>query len=142
MKKYLKFLACVLALGVMASVPALRAQDAQTPPAEGGGKKGGKGGGRGMPTPEQQVSRLEEAVGTLSADQKAKITDIITKTRAEMQAIPQEERRAKMQDVMKAQHDKIRAVLTAEQQKKFDDMPPPGRGGPGGPGGGKKRGGN
>jgi Spy/CpxP family protein refolding chaperone len=135
MKKSLKLLLTVLALGVMTSIPALRAQDAQTPPAEGGGKKGGKG--RGMPTPEQQVSRIEEAAGTLSADQKAKITNIITKSRSEMQAIPQEERRAKMQDVMKAQHDQIRAVLTADQQKKFDDMPPPGRGGPGG----KKKGG-
>lgn len=140
MKKSLKLLLTVLALGVMTSIPALRAQDAQTPPAEGGGKKGGKGG-RQMPTPAQQIERMEQAVGTLSADQKAKITDIITKSRAEMQAIPQEERRAKMQDVMKAQHDQIRAVLTADQQKKFDDMPAPGRGGPGGPGGGKKRGG-
>lgn len=139
MKKYLKFLACVLALGVMASVPALRAQEAQTPPAEGG-KKGGKGGGRGMMTPEQRVEGIEKAVGTLSADQKTKILDIMAKGRDQMQSVPQEERRAKMQEMMKAQHDQIRAVLTAEQQKKFDDMPPPGRGGPGGPGGGKKRG--
>ncbi len=139
MKKSLKLLLTVLALGVMTSIPALRAQDAQTPPAEGGGKKGGKG--RGMMSPEQRMEGIEKAVGTLSADQKAKILDIMAKGRDQMQSVPQEERRAKMQELMKAQHDQIRAVLTADQQKKFDDMPAPGRGGPGGPGGGKKRGG-
>jgi Spy/CpxP family protein refolding chaperone len=138
MKKSLKLLVTVLALGVMTSVPALRAQDGQISPAEGGGKKGGKGGGRQMPSPAQQVERIEQAVGTLSAEQKTKITEIITKSRSDMEALPREERRGKGMEIMKAQRDAIRAVLTADQQKKFDDMPAPG--GPGGPGG-KKRGG-
>jgi hypothetical protein len=35
--------------------------------------------------------------------------------------------RAKMVDVMKTIHDETRAVLTPDQQKIFDAMPPPGR---------------
>ena len=43
------------------------------------------------------------------------------------------ELRAKGKEVMKATHDQVRALLTPEQQKIFDAMPPPGRGrhGPG-----------
>ena len=140
MKHSLKLLICVLTLGVM-STPALRAQDEKAPPAEGqgGGKKGGKGGGRGMQmTPEQQIARLEEAVGTLTADQKTKITAVYEKAAKDMQAVPQEERRAKMPEMMAATRKEVRALLTDEQAKKFDDMPMPGRGGPGG---GKKKGG-
>jgi Spy/CpxP family protein refolding chaperone len=138
MKNSLKLLICVLTLGVM-STPALRAQDEKAPPAEGG-KKGGKGGGRGMQmSPEQQIARLEEAVGTLTADQKTKITAVYEKAAKDMQAVPQEERRAKMPEMMQATRKEVRALLTDEQAKKFDDMPMPGRGGPGGK---KKGGGN
>jgi Spy/CpxP family protein refolding chaperone len=44
-----------------------------------------------------------------------------------------EDLRAKGKEVMKATHNQVRAVLTPEQQKIFDAMPPPGRGhhGPG-----------
>jgi len=134
MKNSLKLLICVLTLGVM-STPALRAQDEKAPPAEGG-KKGGKGGGRGqMMSPEQRVSRIEEAVGTLTADQKSKIMAILEKSAQDMQALPQDERREKGREIMMASQKDIRAVLTAEQQAKFDAMPQ------GGPGGGKKKGG-
>jgi hypothetical protein len=82
------------------------------------------------------VQRLNEAL-QLSDDQKAKITAIAEKQTEAMQAL-----RAKMQDLQKASHDEIRALLTPDQQKKFDSMPPPGPGrggrrdgGPGGPGG-------
>ena len=82
------------------------------------------------------VQRLDEAL-QLTDDQKAKITAISQKQAEEMQAI-----RAKMQNLQKATHDEIRALLTADQQKKFDAMPPPGPGhgghrdgGPGAPGG-------
>lgn len=139
MKNSLKLLICVLTLGVV-STPALRAQDEKAPPAEGG-RKGGKGGGggRGQMSPEQRLARIEEAVGALTADQKTKITALIEKSAKDMAAIPQEERREKGREVMMASQKEIRAVLTAEQQAKFDAMP---MGGPGGPGGGKKKGGN
>jgi hypothetical protein len=53
---------------------------------------------------------------------------------------PSEETRAKMQEIQKAAHDQIRALLTADQQKKFDAMPPPpGPGGRRGGGGQRKK---
>lgn len=87
------------------------------------------------------VTRLDEAV-TLTAEQKTKVTAIYKEQMAAMQALPQEERREKMRESMAATREKIRAVLTPEQMKKFDAMPAPGRGGPGGqggPGGEKKK---
>ena len=99
------------------------------------------GGGRGQ-TPEQQITRLETAVGTLTADQKTKITAIYTKAAADMAAMAQEDRRGpKAQEMRTATNKEIRALLTPEQQTKFDAMPQGrgqgnrGQGGPGGPGG-------
>jgi Spy/CpxP family protein refolding chaperone len=77
--------------------------------------------------PEARVEQLDKAL-TLTAEQKAKITKIYQ----DIQAAPQEERRAKMQGA----HDQIRAVLNADQQKKFDALP---QGGGDGKGGGKKK---
>ncbi len=107
--KISKSLVCAIALAI-ASTSVINAQE----------KKG-----RGAQTPEQRIERLEQAVGTLTADQKKKITAIYAKA-AEATG---EERAAAM---MAAQKD-IRAVLTAEQQAKFDAMPQ------GGKGGGKKK---
>ena len=128
MKSSVKILISVLALGVMASAPALRAQDPATPPAEGqGGAKKGKGGkGGGM-----SVASIEQAVGSLTDDQKAKIGDIIAKGQSDMQALSQEERATKGREIQQAMRADIRAVLTADQQTKFDAMP---MGGPGGKG--------
>jgi len=128
--KSIKLLLSVLTLAVMVSTPALRAQDdAKAPPPPGAeGGKGGKGGGRGMMSPDERVAQIDKAV-TLTADQKAKIKDILTKEMDEMKALSPEERRGKMRESMKATHDAVRAVLTADQQTKFDAMPQPGRGG-------------
>ena len=117
------------------------------PGGPGGPGGGQRGGGRGM-SPEQQVARLEEAVGKLTDDQKTKITAIYTKQREKMREMmenqsgpPDDAARAKMQEAGKAVRAEIRALLTADQQTKFDAMPPPrgpGGRGPGGPGGGDR----
>jgi Spy/CpxP family protein refolding chaperone len=138
MKSSLRNLLAVLALGAAVLPVVSVAQDAPPPEKQRG--PGGPGGGRGgMMTPEQQVERLDQALA-LTAEQKTKITAIIKEQAAAMQAIPAEERRDKMAEMRKAIQEKIRATLTPEQMKKFDDMPPAGggRGGPGGPGGKKK----
>jgi Spy/CpxP family protein refolding chaperone len=128
MKSIFRSFIGVLAVGA-ALLPATSIAQNGPPPAE---KRGGPGGGRmGF---EQMVARLDEAV-TLTAEQKTKVAAIYKEQMAAMQAIPQEERREKMRESMAATREKVRAVLTPEQAKKFDDMPAPGRGGPGGPGG-------
>jgi Spy/CpxP family protein refolding chaperone len=131
MKSFVKVLISVLALGVMASAPMLRAQEEKAPPAEGG-KKGGGGKGRGQMSPEQRVAAIETAVGTLTAEQKTKITAILEKSQKDMMALGQEATREQRMEVGAAANKEIRAVLTAEQQTKFDAMPPMGGGGRGG----------
>lgn len=121
------FLSAVLGAAVL--TPALQAQEQK------------KGGGRGGFTPEQQVARIDEAV-TLTADQKTKVTAILAKVAEKVQALPQEERREKGQELRTAANKEIRALLTPEQQTKFDAIPQgrgPGGGGGGG-GQGKKKG--
>lgn len=108
--KHLKVLLTALALGVAASAP-LQAQE----------KKGGM-------SPEQYVERVEQAVGTLTAEQKTKIKNIVAKTQDAMKALPKEERKEKGAPLQKKQRDDVRAVLTAEQQAKFDAMPTGGGG--------------
>ena len=125
------------ALAVVAALPLLNAQDA---------KKGrGPGGGRGMMSAEQRIERLEEAVGKLTDDQKAKIKDVYAKSAEKMQGLSDDERREKGMEIMRESGRAVRAVLTEEQQKKYDEMMAQmaqGRGGPGGGGGGRKKGGN
>jgi Spy/CpxP family protein refolding chaperone len=113
--KIRKLLVGAAVVGVLFSTSLLQAQDQK--------KKEGQGGGRGMPTAEQQIERIEQAVGTLSADQKTKLKAIYAKTAEKMQAIPQEERREKGMEVYQETRKQVRAVLTPEQQKKYDEMP-------------------
>jgi Spy/CpxP family protein refolding chaperone len=115
-------IALFVALGALSAASFLQAQ----PPEKGQGRKGGRGG-RGM-SPEAQVTNLDEAL-KLTAEQKTKITEIFSKLQEKIQAIPQEERQAKAQELRTAANKEIRALLTPEQQAKFDTMPPPGRGG-------------
>ena len=98
--KISKSLICAIASFAIASTSLVNAQE----------KKG-----RGAQTTEQRIERLETAVGTLTADQKKKITAIYAKA---AEAAP--EARA---DAMMAAQKEVRAVLTPEQQKKFDEMP-------------------
>ena len=134
-----KLLIPVLALGMFAATPFVRAQDESAPSAEKGERKGPKGekGQRGGMNPEAFIARIDQALGGLTDEQKTKIKDIIAKTREQMQALPQEERREKGRELMRAQGGSIRAVLTDEQKAKFDEMPQ-GRGA-GGEGGERKR---
>lgn len=112
--KMRKFLLTAVAFGAMASVSLLNAQEE---------KKGrGQGGGRGFGTPDQRIERLEQAVGSLSADQKTKIKDIYAKASEKMQGLSQEDRREKGMEIMRESGAAVRALLTADQQKKYDEM--------------------
>ncbi len=81
------------------------------------------------------LQHLKESL-SLSDDQFKQLGEIMQDMRTQGQALRQDtslsddDRRAKLQALMKDVHDKIRAILTADQQKIFDAMPPmpgPGR---------------
>jgi Spy/CpxP family protein refolding chaperone len=115
-----KLLVVAIAFAAVFSTSLLQAQD----------QKKGRGGGMGM-----TVERIEEAVGKLSAEQKTKIEDILAKVREQMQGLrgaSQEDRQAKMREIMQTSRTQIRAVLTPEQAKKYDEMATQGRGQGGG----------
>ncbi len=115
-----KFLSCAIASVAVASTSLVNAQE----------KKG-----RGMMTAEQRIEQIEQAVGSLSADQKKKISAVYASMAEKMQGLSQEERREKGMELMASARKDVRAILTPDQQKKFDAMPQGGRGG----GGGKKK---
>lgn len=90
------------------------------------GKKGEKGGdGRMQAMLEQRLKQLDETL-KLTDDQKQKIKDIWAKQAGSMKDLSPDERRTKGREMFKAVHDQIRAILTPEQQKKFDQMRPEG----------------
>jgi Spy/CpxP family protein refolding chaperone len=105
-----KFLLTVIAISAMAFVSTSSAQEK---------KKGGKGGG-------MNIEQIEQAVGTLTADQKTKIEAILAKARTDREAAAGDA--DKMREIGQKVRTDIRAVLTPDQQKKFDEMPQ-GRGG-------------
>lgn len=117
--KFTKIALSLLALGLVASVPVIRAQDEAAPAVKQKGERKGQRGGN----PDQMVARIDEAVGGLTADQKTKIKDVITSNMEKAKAAAPEDRRT----IMQGQREQIRNVLTPEQQKKFDAMPAPGR---------------
>jgi Spy/CpxP family protein refolding chaperone len=146
--------AAVLLCGASLTLPAM-AQDntpppppsgqQQGPPPQGGGPRGG--GRRGGP--EQRLKMLTEQLN-LTPDQAAKVKAILDNGRAQMEAsrgdssASQEDRRAKMMEMMKSENTQIKAVLTPDQVTKLDALEKQQRermrenrgGGPGGPGGG------
>ncbi len=113
--KSLKVLISAITLGLLAAASTASAAE---------------GKGRGQQSPEQQVANLEHAVGTLTADQKTKITAVYSKAAEALRAVPKEERKEKAGSMMQATRKEVRALLTPEQQAKFDAMAP---------GGGKKK---
>ena len=101
--KSLKAILTAIALSVAFTAP-MQAQQ----------KKGGM-------TPEQTVERIEQAVGSLTQAQKDKIMAIASKTQEAMKGVPKEERKEKGAEMQKKQREDIRAVLTPEQAKKYDE---------------------
>jgi len=108
-------------------------------------------GGFQRPTPEAQVTTLKTQVTGITDAQAAKILSIYTaqgKKRDSLMAAANGDFQSvgpAMQAMRTETPAKIKAVLTADQQKQFDAIPAPqrgpGGGGPGGPGGGAPGGG-
>jgi Spy/CpxP family protein refolding chaperone len=96
--------------------------------ADGGEKKQGK---RAMPTVEERLNRIDEAV-KLTDDQKPKVKaalEDVQKQMMEARNAAPEERRDKMQTIMADQDKKMKEILTPDQYEKYKAMPRPGRGG-------------
>jgi len=124
MKTTAKLLLVILALGLSAAAPFVRAADETRPAApakkEHAGKREAMAG-----AVQKRLEAIDTAVG-LTADQKQQIKAVWAKGAEEMKGVPEGERRAKRGEAMKASHDQVRVLLTPEQQVKFDAMPAPG----------------
>jgi Spy/CpxP family protein refolding chaperone len=83
------------------------------------GRRAGGPGGR--ISPEERLKKMTEQLG-LSQEQQDKIKAIFEGGREEMAKLkdtPEDQRRAKFGEFMKAQSEKVLAVLTPEQQEKY-----------------------
>jgi Spy/CpxP family protein refolding chaperone len=124
----------LLAVALALAAPFTFAQEKDAPPPPPAGEHGGqhKGGPRMDP-----LKMLTEKLGLTEA-QQAQIKPILDERKKEMDAVRADtslERDAKMAkaaEIFKTYQPKIRALLTPEQQKKFDDMKEEFMGGRGG----------
>jgi periplasmic protein CpxP/Spy len=138
-------IAALAAGSLLALSPALRADDATntpavTPPA--GGPPPGGPHERGMRGRGPDFNMLAERLN-LTDDQKPKVKAVLDNQREQMRAVWQnqdlsrEDRRTKMRSIHEATDTKLKAVLTADQFQKLQEMRPhrggPRNGPPGGP---------
>ena len=95
-------------------------------PAMGPGKMGRQGKMQ-MMDPAQRLQRMTTRLG-LSEEQKAKILPILEDEAKELKALRDDttltriQKRDKMREIRDRCHDRIKEVLTPEQQKKADEM--------------------
>jgi Spy/CpxP family protein refolding chaperone len=110
-------MACLL-LGAMA----VFAQEPAAPPQGGGQWQRGQ-----MPTPEQRLQRMTQALN-LTEDQQTKIKPILENESTQMQSLrsdsslSQEDRMAKMKQIRENTTSQINPILTADQQKQYAEM--------------------
>ena len=127
-----------VALAALFTLPSLSLAE-EKPAREGERRPGGPGGPGGRMNPEERLKRMTEML-TLTEEQQGKIKAIFEGGRVEMgklRDVPEDQRREKIGEFMRAQNEKILAVLTPEQQEKYkaamaERMKR--EGGPGGPG--------
>lgn len=83
--------------------------------------------GRGHFDPARRTQMLTKQLN-LTSDQQSKVQDILKSEQSQMESLHSdtstspEDRRSKMMDIRKASNDQIRGILTADQQKKWDEM--------------------
>lgn len=121
MNKHILSLTIALAGACTLSFSAL-AEDAK--PAADGGAGAGRGR-RQQESPEERVNHMKETLG-LTDDQSAKLLAIFQKSRESGKALredtatPQDQKRAKFEELMKSTREEVAAVLTPEQKQKFE----------------------
>jgi protein CpxP len=127
MKRHL----CSLALTGILATGALYAQEPTSPPHDGSmaqnsdqGGGGGRHGGHGM-DPDKMLDHMTKRYN-LTSDQQNQIRPILQDQQQQMQSlrgdtsISREDKMAKVRSMHQASQQKIEAVLTDDQRKKFD----------------------
>jgi periplasmic protein CpxP/Spy len=122
MKASLKLIVSILALGFAGASLAQAADEAPKSDQPAKGPRPERGEMRG--NAQNRVKEISEQLG-LTEDQKTKVADILKASAGDFKAARGD--REKMVELMKAQREQIRAVLTPEQQTKFDSMKQEGR---------------
>ncbi|MGO9085528.1 MAG: Spy/CpxP family protein refolding chaperone [Candidatus Sulfotelmatobacter sp.] len=85
------------------------------------------GPGHGHFDPAERTAMLTKEL-KLTSDQQSKVQDILKQQQSQMDSqrsdssLSREDRRSKMMDIHKKSNDQIRALLDADQQKKWDEM--------------------
>lgn len=130
MKRKVATFALTIALSGLGSAVAF-AQDNAAPqqaPMQGQGPGGARAGGRfAQQDPEMQIKHMQAQLG-LSADQVSQIRPILVSAREQAMAARQDmslagpDRMAKMQSIRQDADGKITAVLTPDQQTKYQAM--------------------
>jgi Spy/CpxP family protein refolding chaperone len=124
LKRYVMTL--VLALFAVTSY-SFAQQDNQNQPSGQESSGQHRGGGRGWGNPAEMTKRLTEQLN-LTSDQQTKVQGILEdqqkqrETLMQDSSLSQDDRRAKGMELRKKTMSDIRAVLTPDQQKQFDDM--------------------
>jgi Spy/CpxP family protein refolding chaperone len=111
----------ILSLAI-AACTALSVQAQNATPTPGPKPEGHRGAGHF--SPEERLKHLTEKLG-LTQPQQDQIKQIFQDSRAGFQGLkdlPKDQRREQARELMKAQHEKIMAVLTPDQQAKFKAM--------------------
>jgi len=119
---------------VLAVLPVMAQQDTTPPPPQGqvqgpppDGGQGGRGGRGGMMNPERRLEMMQKQLN-LTTEQTAQIKGIFDESKGKMEelrantAIAQEDKRPKMMEIHQHEMEKIKAVLTPDQQTKFAAM--------------------
>jgi hypothetical protein len=121
---------CLLVLAaaslISIAVPFAAAQD--NPPNDQSSPAQDNGGRRhGPPDPVERTKELTKQL-KLTSDQQPKVQDLLQSEKTQMESVhqdsslSQQDRRAKMMDIHKSTDTQIRALLDANQQKKWDEM--------------------
>ena len=92
--------------------------------AQEAGKEGKKGGKRGFPTVEQQMERMSTQLN-LTDDQKPKVKAVLEAQDTKMKELRKDGNtptREQFQEVRKETQKKMKAILTEDQYKKYEEM--------------------
>ena len=125
--RFLVLSLAALTCGVTASAIAQDNGGNNPPAAQSGDQGGGPGGGHRHMDPEKRTEMLTKHL-KLTSDQQPKVLEIMKTEQSQMESLrsdssaSQEDRHSKMMEIHKTSNDQIRALLTSDQQKKFDEM--------------------